>query len=751
MLNQHKDSQYDKQNLSDHDRELYWQLFVNRADDYAYQEASGGYKRANTPLTKEILFSDQTVGTYNLDRNSTVINACLDFDIKKEIHEKKASMSSDEWNKWIQAVRQHTKSCFAYLRSLDIPCYAEFSGYKGFHIWLFLDKPMPAAEVRQWLRHLRKILPAIPEGLDLELFPKQDTVSADGFGNFVKFPLQVNLKSGNYSHFLDEGFYPIVGLAEITRTELIKLPELPKLPEELKAVKSHQTPSKPVLALEKLSVVVENCEYMRTLLKRIEDENHLEHAERIWLGNVLLPFGREVIHKNFSKLSDYDAEYTEQQLSSLGGIPSLCASSPMCAVERCPLMEEIGKESPIAFAYKVKSHDDIDQNKPWVFYNAKAQRHHYLYQGELYGIPKEELKTLYSNFGLKQPKKQKILFPTFDPHDPWHINLLNRTINYFQPSEFMRLEQSNVVLDPIKDFSTINLLLSNLIPKQSERDHYINWLATIFNTLKKMRTSFVFLGAQGAGKNAMFEHVLKPLLGSGQCKVVKNEELESQFNPYMREAFFIAFDEVAHDNSSRNRINSKLKAYITDDKVTINDKNDKTYVADNRMNCVFFSNEAIPLIVEGTDRRFTIIRTGGNLAKQSFFDGDEFFHKISTELRSFAQYLRNYVYDEDLANTALDNTEKQSLAAAGMGKIEEFATKLKANDGQWLIDAVDPEHGFLYSPNFLPVLPNAIGRSEAKKLFQAIYGEVISTQTLAKKLAVYGISTKKNTEWEYVW
>lgn len=543
-----------------------------------------------------------------------------------------------------------------------------------------------------------------------------------------------------------------VGLPQIAYTTLIELPEQPEDRKTVaKAVKTVSTGSKPELSLSKLSVIEKNCEYLRKLFDRIKTERHLDHSERIWLANLLLPFGREVVHQYLSGCSDYDQAYSEGQLDSLGGVPSRCVSSPMCAVERCPLMQELKKDSPIAFAYWVLTHDEVDPNKPWVFYNAKAQRHHYLYQGELYGIPKEELKTLYSNFGLKQPKKQKILFPTFDPHDPWHINLRNRTINYFQPSEYMKLVRNNDTLVPAEDFPTIQLLLSNLIPKPAEREHYINWLATIFNTLKKLRTSFVFLGAQGAGKNAMFEHILAPLFGRGQSKVVKNEELESQFNPYIRGAFFIAFDEVAHDNSSRNRINSKLKAYITDDKVTINDKNDKTYVTENHMNCVFFSNEAIPLIVEGTDRRFTIIRTGGNLAKQAFFDGDQFFRRISEELISFAQYLRNFPYDTNLANTALENVEKTSLAAAGMTKIEEFATKLKANDGQWLLDAIDKDNCFLYSPNFPAVLPNAILRAEAKKLYRAIYGEEISTQALSKKLALYGITTKKHTEWEYVW
>jgi hypothetical protein len=752
MLHSQKDSQYSKQNLSDQDRELYKQLFVNRDDVYLVQKAGGDYAKIASPLTDSILFSDQTIGTYQLDRQSQIKYACLDFDLAKPVHERRDYMTEAEWNAMLEKIRDYVKSVYTYIRGLGIPCFPEFSGFKGYHLWFFLEGPTPAADVRRWLKHLDALLPVSPTDIDLEIFPKQDEIHEDGYGNVIKFPLQRNRKSGKYAVFLDDAFEPIVGLPQISYTTLIELPKLPEVSKVVaKAVRTDLSASKPEISLSKLSVIEKNCSYLRKLIDRIKTENHLDHSERIWLANLLMPFGGDVVHGYLSGCSDYDHEYTEQQLSSLAGVPSLCSSSPMCAVEKCPLMKEIGKESPIAFTYRVLAHDEVDPNKPWVFYNAKAQRHHYLYQGDLYGIPKEELKTLYSNFGLKQQKKQKILFPTFDPNDPWHINLLNRTINFFQPSEYMKLERDLRILDPGQDFPTIYLLLSNVIPKPDERDRFLNWLATIFNTLKKMRTSFVFLGAQGAGKNAMFEHILAPLFGRGQSKVVKNEELESQFNPYMRQAFFLAFDEVAHDNSSRNRINSKLKAYITDDRVTINDKNDKTYVTENRMNCVFFSNEAIPLIVEGTDRRFSIIRTGGNLAKQQFFTGDTFFQKVSSELKSFAQYLRNFPYDENLANTALENVEKTSLAAAGMSKIEEFAVKLKANDGQSLLDAIDPEYGCLYLPEIPVVLPNAINRAEAKKLYQAIYGEGISTQALSKKLALYGISIKKITEWMYVW
>jgi hypothetical protein len=84
---------------------------------------------------------------------------------------------------------------------------AENSGGKGYHVWLFLDRPLPAAQVRAWVRD--GFMPLWEEAIGkftsmhpLEIFPKQDTVDEGGFGNLVKLPLGVHAKAGNKSYFV---------------------------------------------------------------------------------------------------------------------------------------------------------------------------------------------------------------------------------------------------------------------------------------------------------------------------------------------------------------------------------------------------------------------------------------------------------------------------------------------------------------------------------------------------------------------
>jgi len=64
--------------------------------------------------------------------------------------------------------------------------YLERSRGKGFHVWLFFSRPVPAAIVRRALRQLADYL-GLPRSL--EIFPKQDTLDGKEFGNYIYLPL----------------------------------------------------------------------------------------------------------------------------------------------------------------------------------------------------------------------------------------------------------------------------------------------------------------------------------------------------------------------------------------------------------------------------------------------------------------------------------------------------------------------------------------------------------------------------------
>lgn len=88
------------------------------------------------------------------------------------------------------------------LRKRKVKAYVERSKSKGFHIWIFFDKPLRAVKARQFAK-------LVLHGLDvskIEVFPKQDEVREGGLGNCIWLPLFGRDVSEDRTVFLDKHF-----------------------------------------------------------------------------------------------------------------------------------------------------------------------------------------------------------------------------------------------------------------------------------------------------------------------------------------------------------------------------------------------------------------------------------------------------------------------------------------------------------------------------------------------------------------
>jgi hypothetical protein len=396
------------------------------------------------------------------------------------------------------------------------------------------------------------------------------------------------------------------------------------------------------------------------------------------------------------------------------------------------------------------------RSKPFAFIEATTSAYYYFNGGKLFAATKDILKETFKAFGSCLPDKFPILEFKFDVHDNLQIDLKKRTFNLFRPTKYHLMERNDMEIYPEEQFGEINRLLENLIPEKDERDYFINWLAGILQTREKMMTSFVFIGRQGAGKGVFLSRILKPLFGDDQTIQVEDEQLKSSFNGWIKNVAFIAFNEVAHDNRGRNSLNSKIKSIITDPSITINEKNIRTYQLDNNINCIFYSNDRVPLLVERSDRRFTIMETGGNLANIKWFEAQASFKKFKKELPQFAQYLWNVEVDMTKANNPLENDMKKVLISAGQNRWEEFSHHLKDGDGEWF-EEFTQDIGDLYefdsknkvlqykSINFEEIAKNGkIAKDQALRLFVEMYRDRnVTKNVLSKHISLYGIYGKR--------
>ncbi len=176
--------------------------FVQRTDVYARQAEDGKFHPVRKTLGDEVihrhLIGELTLGLYPYS-NSTTKWICVDIDTLEP---------------------EATRRIRDKLNEHQIPHLVEFSGKKGFHIWIFVE---PACSNRI-ARTLGKLF---ADGN--EVFPKQDTVTPDGIGNLIKSPLGKHRVTQKWCLFVDEEFNDLekpyeelVRVQTIDATEVLK-------------------------------------------------------------------------------------------------------------------------------------------------------------------------------------------------------------------------------------------------------------------------------------------------------------------------------------------------------------------------------------------------------------------------------------------------------------------------------------------------------------------------------------------------
>jgi hypothetical protein len=162
---------------------LFRQRFIQRDDCFPLQfkDNGGGYTVVGEKLTDEIILShlrgDKTIGLY-CSSDSMSKWLCIDIDDLEEAA--------------VREVQNHA-------RRFGISFLTEFSGKKGYHLWVFFDRPYP----NRFARALSRAF-----AFNNEVFPKQDFITSGKLGSLVKAPLGIHQLTGNRCLFLDKDLKP---------------------------------------------------------------------------------------------------------------------------------------------------------------------------------------------------------------------------------------------------------------------------------------------------------------------------------------------------------------------------------------------------------------------------------------------------------------------------------------------------------------------------------------------------------------
>lgn len=262
---------------------------------------------------------------------------------------------------------------------------------------------------------------------------------------------------------------------------------------------------------------------------------------------------------------------------------------------------------------------------------------------------------------------------------PYYVNLYRKTSYMLQQEEHVpELEYGTA--EKIKNLTpSIYTLLSHVLGNgKTEVEHFINWLAYIYQNKRKTMTAWIFTGVPGTGKGLLIHKVLKPLFGEPQVPMRSLENIEEQFNLYMRTALFLVVDEFRMgDAGSVGKMADKLKHQITEPTLTIRAMRTNQIELPSFCNFIFLTNRGDAVKIEEGDRRYNIsprqeikLEIGEPQLLQNI-------DKIEKELYIFAGVLNKFQVDQRMAHTTLENEAKSKMKEISMSVLEEFAFAIR--------------------------------------------------------------------------
>ena len=247
------------------------------------------------------------------------------------------------------------------------------------------------------------------------------------------------------------------------------------------------------------------------------------------------------------------------------------------------------------------------------------------------------------------------------------------------------------------------LLLHILGDGPSELERFINWLAYIFQTKRKSETAWVLGGTQGTGKQIFYSYVLRPLFGEQHVQVRKLQDIEENFNLYMRDALFLVVDEfhMGSANSSVTKIADKLKNQITERTLTIRAMRTNQFEAPSYTNFLFLTNRHDAVNLDTDDRRYNIAPRQETKLIEKHPEVLGNLSMIELELQDFANFLNSWAYNETLVRTPIDNVAKKDMRRNAMSVIEEFATAVKEGNIWYFLPILDISTENVFNPSQL--------------------------------------------------
>jgi len=314
----------------------YMELFSGREDCFARQwadkqEGKQGYVPVRRPMepqdVEEHLSGRKTFGIYLLQSDGRVKAAVLDVDLAQKYRRNKVSVEEK------QLIRRERNYFLTRVKELSaeigLKPLIEFSGGKGLHFWYFFNPPAETSLARGILNQIKQAVGGDLTAFDIEVFPKQDSLSGKGLGNLVKLPLGVHWLTGKPSFFVECKHRSVtaqldflLGMRPANPDELSISPKA----EQSAGILMHPRWRRWAETYPDLFQLERCCPPLAQIVACCRGEKAIAlREEKVLFQTVgFLPRAKTLLHVLLKGLSDYNPHLVDYKLSRLRGSPLGC-------------------------------------------------------------------------------------------------------------------------------------------------------------------------------------------------------------------------------------------------------------------------------------------------------------------------------------------------------------------------------------------------------------------------------------------
>ena len=203
---------------------LMLEAFSGREDIYSIETIVGTQKRKTemqeVPLTEqqieEHLKGERTIGTYIQRPNATVRYIVWDIDISKQFLLKYGNTGA-EFDACMKNAYRKALEIQKLLEEKGMHSYIEYSGFRGYHVWLFMSEWIPVRFANLLTESVDIVLTS-EDAVSVECFPNKVRLKTGRFGQVIKIPYGIHVRSGKRSCFIDDNGEPITEIDQFINT-----------------------------------------------------------------------------------------------------------------------------------------------------------------------------------------------------------------------------------------------------------------------------------------------------------------------------------------------------------------------------------------------------------------------------------------------------------------------------------------------------------------------------------------------------